>query len=144
VKTTCTCLPPVPSRDPRNSDSCLKCGRVWVNAPGIVWDDQIHGFYDHVEAARVPDFQAFRHHATQREAAGRPRFGFSYLLRDNPVDGMEEAADGGNYSLFEKAKRERVGQGEAAEITYLYEAARHFALAHAALRNYQAGKRGSP
>ena len=70
-------------------------------------------------------------HCYSRELAGRAEFGLAYLTRDNPAEGMEEAADGMIYSFLESLKDRRAGEPE---VDFdLLDAARHFALAHEAL-----------
>lgn len=139
----CKCERPVESPDPRRLDTCSACGHSFDPA----WyanDAAVREFYDRLALAMggEPSFPYFRQLAEAREQAGRPLFGLRYLTRDNVMDGAEEAADGANYALFEMLQQRHHGNDPADDL--IYDAARHFALAFAALAQAQDKRRGRP
>lgn len=66
------------------------------------------------------------------DGEGKPQ----YLHRDNAAEGMEEAADGVNYSIMECLKRDAEGKETKRDLAL--QAAHHFALAHWALMRLRA------
>jgi hypothetical protein len=106
-------------------------------------------FYDRVEAAvsavERDEFAAFRREAEERHARGEDIFGDAYLQRNNPREGKEEGADGGNYSCYDHLKyRAETGDREDPALALLFTAALHFFLAHKALGEVPAKRHGSP
>lgn len=106
-------------------------------------------FYDRVEkgvsAVEVEEFAAFRRQAEERHAKGEDIFGDAYLRRNNPHEGREEGADGGNYSCYDHLKyRAETGDREDPALALLFTAALHFFLAHKALSEVPAKRSGSP
>lgn len=140
---TCACPKPTEHPNPRCSDTCVKCGRA-LEGDWLATSESMGELHDLLlEGRPIHDYAGFRQHAEAREFAGRTKFGLAYLSKDNCADGLEEAADGGNYSFFEihKARRE----GEDPDITALcLDAAYHFAQAHASLRQAMASRAGAP
>lgn len=139
----CECESPVESSDPHTNGSCAKCGASF----GAEWyadDATVREFYDRLGLAMggEPSYPHFRLLAEAREKAGRPLFGLRYLNRDNVADAAEEAADGANYALFEQLQCKRRGADPADDL--ILDAARHFALAYAALAAAQHKHRGAP
>lgn len=139
----CDCDSPVESMDRRTSGVCASCSRSF--APEWYADDRtVREFYDRLALAMggEPSFPYFRQLAEAREKTGRPLFGLRYLSRDNVADAAEEAADGANYALFELLQSRRRGLDPADDL--IFDAARHFALAYAALAAAQGKHRGMP
>lgn len=139
----CICESPVDSPDERSRGVCAACGFKFDPA----WyadDGAVRSFYDRLALAMFgePSFPHFRALAEDRERAGRPAFGLRYLNRDNVVDAAEEAADGANYALFELLQSRRRGLDPADDL--IFDAARHFALAYAALAAAQSKHRAMP
>lgn len=130
---SCTCRVPRPSPNPRSNDACVRCGRELDDA----WrtsDETVSEFFDRLANAQVEDLESFRLHCAQRELAGREEFGYVYLSRNNPVEAMEEAADGALYSYFDTLVARREGDDTPERESWAYLAASHFARAHYALR----------
>jgi len=143
VTSYCTCESPVESLDRRTSAVCAACGRRF--SPEWYADDRaVAGFYDRLALAMFAEesFPHFRALAEARERTGRPIFGLRYLTRDNVADAAEEAADGANYAMFELFQKRRQGWDTADDL--LLDAARHFALAYAALAAANHRHRGTP
>jgi hypothetical protein len=123
------CQCPVPKVHTVHANKCERCGR-FLDPRIIDTDENLAEFRQQLEA--IPDFpKEALDHAYRREVAGRKEFGLEYLNRNNPVEGMEEAADGCNYSFYHWLRRRREGVEEI--DPNLLEAARHFALAYRAL-----------
>jgi hypothetical protein len=106
-------------------------------------------FYDRVEAGvsvvERDEFAAFRRQAEDRHAKGEDIFGDAYLQRDNPREGREEGADGGNYSCYDHLRyRAETGDPEDPALALLFTAALHFYLAHKALSEVPSKRLGSP
>lgn len=106
-------------------------------------------FYDRVEAGvsvvERDEFAAFRREAEERHAKGEDIFGDLYLERNNPREGCEESADGGNYSCYDHLQyRAATGDCEDPALAVLFTAALHFYLAHKALSEVSAKRQGSP
>lgn len=111
--------------------------------------DTLAEFYDRVEAG-VPkvqrdEFAVYRREAEARHAAGEDIFGDAYLRRNNPREGCEEGADGGNYSCYDHLRyRAETGDREDPALAVLFTAALHFYLAHKALSEVPSKRLGSP
>lgn len=139
----CGCESPVESMDRRTSGVCAACSKPF--GPDWYADDRVvKEFYDRLGLAMggEPSYPHFRLLAEAREKTGRPLFGLRYLKRDNVRDAAEEAADGANYALFEQLQQRRRGVDTADDL--ILDAARHFALAYAALAAAQHKHRGVP
>lgn len=81
------------------------------------------------EAPTVPDY--FVDQCRLRQRRGNGVFGNRYIFRHNAVEGMEEAADGANYAIFESLKRGYEGRDDKRALCL--EIAHTFAKAHALL-----------
>jgi hypothetical protein len=139
---SCTCRQPRRSPNPRAGASCVVCGRQ-IAGGWVVGDEQMAEFFEVLALPPVaPDLASFREHCLAREGAGREKFGFQYLARDNDEDGMEEAADLANYACFGNAKMHRTyWDPEAASLRW--QAAKHAAKAHHLLKLARAAERGA-
>lgn len=144
----CKCSVPRPRiHGPSGIFSCLSCGRE-VAGPWVLNGERITDFFEYLELFPTPvgtesPLAAVRGLCRARELAGRVKFGFAYLDRDNAAEALEEAADGINYCLMEQLRYERAGGDEHAKAD-LYEAAHYFALAYGALQHARARRRGAP
>lgn len=134
--TECACRQPRVSPNSRRNGTCVRCsGRLdpsWVSS-----DETLAAFLDHL-ASTIPgwpeaagSFDAFRRQVQARERAGRETFGFAYLSRDNPAEGLEEAADLAIYAYLDTLKALR--EGEDDELALALTAARKAWEAHEAL-----------
>lgn len=74
--------------------------------------------------------------------AGRDRFGFQYLRRDNAIEAMEEASDGALYMYLDGLQAIRDGVDEEKDVALT--AAYHFAQAHRYCRLLRQRRRGTP
>lgn len=83
-------------------------------------------------------WQNFRIHCEARELAGRSRFRHSLLARNNPREGMEEAADGALYAFFDTLVSRRALEDE--ELDVALTAAYHFAKGWEALSHLHDGE----
>jgi hypothetical protein len=77
----------------------------------------VKAFYDRLQesiqgrASKPPDsFVVFREQCEARERAGRKKFEYEYLRRDNAVEALEEGADLANYMLFDSLQHIRQGE----------------------------------
>jgi hypothetical protein len=121
----CRCPRPADSDNPRNRGSCVKCGRAIPDE----WNTKhIAGLLDQVRAIfpgkPPPNWQEFVRWCNDREFRGRDLFGLSYLDKDNCLEGMEEAADGANYAMFDvlRARRQGTHTDDALALTAVYHA----------------------
>lgn len=106
-------------------------------------------FYDRLAASIFPgpvpeDFVAFRAEAEARHVAGEDVFGDQYLRRDNKPEGREEAADLGNYALYDHLQYLAGVGTEDDELALVLTAAKHGYLAHKAFQELAAKRNGSP
>lgn len=140
---SCPCPRPLMTPNPRCAGNCVKCGKRiegdWVVTTESM--DTLHALL--VEGRPIPDYETFRAHAAAREYAGRQKFGYQYLSRDNAADGLEEAADGANYAFFELHKMHRT-EYDQDSAALLLDAAYHFAQAHHSLRQAISSREGTP
>lgn len=84
-------------------------------------------YLDQLAAApTVPDY--FVTQCRERQRRGNGIFGNRYIFRPNAVEGMEEAADGANYAIFESLKRGHEGRDDKRALCL--EIAHTFAKAH--------------
>jgi hypothetical protein len=140
---SCACPQPVASPNPRHNGDCVRCGRA-IGGTWLATSESMGELHDLLLAGKpIPDYQAFRDHCEARELAGRPKFGLQYLDRNNAKDGLEEAADGGNYSFFDIHQLRRDGFDEDV-VAWDLNAAYHFAMAHHCLRQSLAARDGTP
>jgi hypothetical protein len=77
-----------------------------------------------------------------RETAGRDRFGYGYLEKDNEAEGLEEATDGANYAMFSVLKARRAGdyEDEDVALTAVY----HAFKMYEALDHLRQRRQGAP
>lgn len=138
MNTICQCPKPVQSLNPdRHGDMCLRCGRR-IRGDWVADDDTVSGWFDSLAESMglgldldpAHPYEFFRRHCQTREHTGRARFRLSYLDRDNAVEAMEEAADGGIYCGLEEMRRRRADRGPS---VHLKMAAMYFARAHECL-----------
>jgi hypothetical protein len=89
-----------------------------------------------------PWWQEFVRECSAREFRGRSVFGFQFMENDNAAEGMEEAADGANYAMYEIIKARRFGThtDESLALT----AVLHAYELYAALAALRAKHHGSP
>lgn len=137
---------PLVHPNPRRADSCVRCAGV-LSPEWTSNDRTVRDFYDALEAgcgANVSDaFHTFRDEAMARERAGRPYFGYRHLGRDSLVDAREEAADGGNYFLFDHLKTIRQ-EGRDDDIALVLEGAKKFYEAYEIAMALRHRRKGAP
>lgn len=137
----CNCEQPEPK--PQNHSVCVKCSYVLPDTWG---DEGVKEFYDALEAAHAggppPSFAYFRLEAEARERAGRRRFRFSFLQRDNIRDAFEEFSDGANYLLFRVWQNRRNGRDDQMDLAL--SAAYHAAKAYHFAAMMRDDERGRP
>ncbi len=130
----CGCEKPIETVDPRWPGSCVRCGNR-IEPRWTSNDATVAEFFDRLEECfpgETPAWvQIFRRHCEARELAGRDTFGYEFLARNNPAEGLEEAADGANYAFFDILQSRRDGDEE--EWALALTAAYHFAHAYRAL-----------
>lgn len=138
----CRCERPVRSPNPRRKDTCVACSG-WVNPAWDSTSPNLAAFFERL-AESAPDawLDAFREHCELRELTGREKFGHSYLVRNNPVEATEEAADGALYIYLDGLRLIREGHSDDALDVRLC-AAYHFAQAHRYCRMLLAKRAGS-
>lgn len=150
----CECPQPRPSADPRKNGACV-CGfPIDYDAEWVVNDKTHNAFLNRVEQALAakegwpseepppPDWLHYRRLALERERAGRERFGFSYLTRDNIVAGAEESTDGVNYTYFDTMQA--LKDGYSPDFDLILTAAYHDFMAYRARLHMRARRLGSP
>lgn len=127
----CECPIPNPDTNPRRQGKCVRCGFV-INPEWVSCDATIGEFFDRLaEYPGLGNILRFRRQCEEREHAGRGLYGHRHLARDAVGEGLEEAADGANYAHFLILESRRAGVEEPTSAAF--EAAWHFARAHAAL-----------
>lgn len=129
---SCRCHHPVENINPRNEGLCVKCSKKIAEPEWDSSDKTLGDFFERLAESSFPAYstsnekdrrkhipQSFFHFYRQcsgRERAGRKKFGYQYLVRSNPREAQEEAADLANYLHFECLRRRRLGQDEEADI----------------------------
>ena len=157
--TYCQCPQPRNSINPRKAGSCLICGRMldpeWVSSEstmqeifkGLAWSmpygEAIQKNPATLQEELTDDFLAFWADCSERERAGRPRFGFSYLARNNEREALEEWADGANYLAFSHLKAIR-DEGDDEDMDVALTAMFHAFKAHQATRRLSRKRHGAP
>lgn len=139
----CECLPPRPYPAPHKRHTCVRClgeiRREWTSN-----DTNLSAFFDRLAEA-APDFplwmERVREQCIARERAGRDRFGFEYLTRDNATEATEEAADGLLYMYLDALKARRDGEDDHSDVALT--AAYHFAQAHRYSQMLREKRRGN-
>lgn len=104
----CRCDQPIPFAREERADTCVCCG-YHISPDWTSNTRTLDAFLRGVEAAVFDDdpvtnrdiWEAFRAHIEARELSGRPRFGNSFLSRDNIREGQEEAADLAMYACLD-------------------------------------------
>lgn len=91
----------------------------------------------------TPEFEQFRSHCEARELDGRDTFGLEYLSRENCAEAAEEAVDLGLYMHLDILQHLR-DTGTDDDLALALTAAKHAYLAHKAVRELAAKRRGSP
>ncbi len=151
----CPCDRPPESPNPRNADECNACGRP-IDPARLDSRENIRAFFDRLATAIFPltkteqgmaiqptrEFEAFVGQAEARWEEGRPKFGRSYLRRDNNAAGREEHADGINYSLSDVLQHG--GLADDRELDLALEEAFHLYKAYCCNVKRSARRRGSP
>ena len=128
-----TCKCEKPRENIRRLNYCRRCGKKFD--PRILSNDSNLGRFQG-EIALLPGVHfGVLVHPLKRERAGRKEFGMQYVGRDNPAEGLEEAADGFNYAYFSWLNDRRFGPDEI--DSDLLHAAHYFAMAYAALERKQ-------
>ena len=89
------------------------------------------------------DFLAFWAECRAREAAGRERFGLSYLERNNENEALEEWTDGANYLAFSHLRAVR-DEGDDEHTDLVLTAMYHAFKAHQATRELRRKRHGAP
>lgn len=115
-------------------ESCVKCGKI-IPADWTSNDQTVEEFFGRLRDTfpEAPEWlDEYERFTRAREAWGREHFGHRHLSRDNPLDGMEEAADGALYAFFDILQDRRAGDEE--EWGLALTAAKHFAEAYHALK----------
>ena len=144
MRRECECREPNPYQHPEKGDTCVQCSG-YISPRWTSNNQTVAAFFDRLEQSMfpvslddLPDWwERFRMHCEARELAGRSRFRHSLCRRNNPGEGMEEAADGALYALFDCLVSRRAGEDE--EIDIALTAAYHFAKAHEALSHLHDG-----
>lgn len=137
------CACPHPEPKPQKPAFCVKCGfhlapRWTCGATTIdAWLQRLE------DSLPGEDLGAFREHVAVRELAGRNRFRFAYLDRDNLLEGTEEAVDLALYALLDVLRATREGRGEE-DVDLALTAAAHAARAHSALLQLRDKRSGAP
>lgn len=140
----CQCPKPVPITAPAKSHTCNRCG-YWINPRWSSNDSTVSAFFNRLaESIPVAEWwvSPFVEHCMQRELAGRDKFGFEYLVRDNPAEGLEEAADLALYSHLDVLKAKRAGNED--DIDAALQAAYHAGKAYEALLRLREKRHGAP
>lgn len=122
---SCQCEVPEPHSNARYN-CCAKCLKV-LDSSCLADTYKLDRFFD-----RLPGIdQKLKEMCHAREQAGRVRFRYGYLGRDNVAECREEIADGLNYLFFE-GLRDRWDDRD--KDTRLLIAAHHLAQAFEALK----------
>lgn len=141
----CKCRKPAPFLAPQKARTCVRCA-LHISPEWTCNDQTVAGFFDRLEDA-VPGgdgwLESFRKHCEQRELAGRDKWGFTFLARENTLEGLEEACDGALYSMLDVLKARREGRGEE-DLDAALTAAYYFGKAHEALRRLRDKRLGAP
>ncbi len=87
-------------------------------------------------------FRHFRDNCLAREGRGRDHFGYTFMGRNNAIEGLEEAADGTNYAFMEVLRARRAGAEEFQDIAAT--AAYHFFKAYEQLTLLHNKRNGAP
>ena len=146
--TYCSCPRPGLSINPRMQGSCVKCTRM-LNPEWVSSDANMERLFGRLAEAMPPgeadsdDFWAFRAQLEAREKAGRDRFGFEYLAKDNPREATEEACDLALYGFLDSLRAIR-DNGSDEDIDLVLEAAYYAFKAHAKMRHLRARRHGAP
>ena len=143
---SCACPQPLPSSNPRNPDTCNRCGKR-VDPEWASNDETVTWFFDRLAEGAFPgkpppSFERFREQCVARERHGRNQFGLKFLVRDNPAEACEEAADLANYGLFDVLVARR--RGEDDELDLALTMALHAFKAHEAACRLRAKRHGAP
>lgn len=150
----CSCVLPVESVNPRRPNTCAACG-LRISPEWSSTDENTREFFRRLGEGLFPYnrqtgelmadkwYVEFQAHCERRERAGREIFGLAFHRRDNPLEAMEEAADGAIYMLLDTLKQRREGRGDE-DIDVILTAAKHFALAHKYLAALRAKRRHTP
>ena len=150
---SCTCDKPRVSAWKGREDYC-QCGRR-LDPECLSSDATVDAFYTRLSEALFsydkltgelmvePWFEAFVAEAKARERAGRGRFGFQYLARDNKFDANEEWTDGSNYLLFDSLQTIR-DMGVDNDVDLVLDTMKYAALAYRGTLRLAAKRRSSP
>lgn len=126
----CKCSPPRPYPAPHKKHTCVRCLGL-VSSEWTSSDSNLAAFFGRLEEA-APDsplwMERVREQCEQRERAGRERFGWEYLSRNNATEATEEAADGLLYMYLDALRARRDGDDDLSDVALT--AAYHFAQAH--------------
>lgn len=127
----CQCEVPNEDYDPRRVRICVRCS-CYIPKDWTLGNQTISEFFERLEAA-MPEsasdwFTEFRIHVEARELAGRKKFGYGHLNRDNARESQEELADAAIYFLCCILDQRRVGDHEEWELALT--ATKHAALAY--------------
>jgi hypothetical protein len=117
----CKCRIPRPDSNPRREDACVVCGAKipadWSSSRLTEYLDRLAESMPRVWGPNpgtfVDTWNAFRAQCENREHAGRDKFGFQFLGRDNTADAFEEFADGANYAAFDSLRYLRYNQWDS-------------------------------
>lgn len=131
--TECECSQPVRNPAPAKRRTCVKCG--YLIAPRWESNDaNLTRFFNRLTSCQSAPItlSEFLAHCERREVAGRDRFGFLYLTRDNIAECAEELADALIYMYLEQLSAERDGDPDDGD-DLAYQVAFHAAEAYQAL-----------
>jgi len=139
---SCSCQSPSPK--PQRPDTCVRCGYK-VQADALCDDKTVGAFFNRLSDAFPDDpewLKDFRLGCESRELAGRKKFGWAYLDRNNLREAEEEFFDGPNYAMMEVLKNRRDGMDDQLDMALIV--AWHASHAYAALRGMRLKERGRP
>jgi hypothetical protein len=95
-----------------------------------------------VDGKPPADWLHFRSQRVERERAGRERFGFAYLERDNIKEGVEENCDSDNYNYMDLLQA--IHRGESEEWDLVLTIAYHDFMSYRTRLRLRERRRGSP
>jgi hypothetical protein len=143
----CTCPAPIQSANPRKRD-CLRCSFT-IHPTVLSSNTTMAEFFDRLAdvfpGGKPPaEFDSFRRQCETRERAGRTHFGIGYMLRSNPHEAMEEAADAANYFFFDVLQHRQRQDGEDTDFDVALTGAWYAFKLHQAAQELSRKRRGSP